>query len=200
MQAPTLDAPAVHVVLRAHPPAPARLGAEYQSAPLRALLAGATLAVTAAAAGLSAGLPPGYPWPALVLAAGLWTARYLWAGQHRVLAFTGRCPACARELRLRPGARIRLPFVVACTGCGAECELRQGAPERPARRRSPALFHFLPDCPGEWRSEWARDEGTLACTRCGARHEASRELHRQAAAENQQGELLARLADEGRYL
>lgn len=199
MQSPTQEAPAVHMVLRAHPPAPARLGLAHQSAWRRALLAGSALLAGGIAAALSSALPLPYAWPPLAVAAALWGARYLWTGEYRVRTFVGLCPACGRHLRLAIGRRIRLPHTVVCRGCGAGCELRLRG-EEAAGPRAPALRHFLPDCPGEWRSEWLWDEGFLACTRCGARHAASTELRRLAAAENQRGELLARLTEEGRFL
>jgi hypothetical protein len=198
MQSPTLEAPLVHMVLRAHPPAPARLALAYQSTWLRAVLACGAVVAGVGAAGLSAGFPLRYAWPPLAVAAGLWTARYFWTGTYRVRTFVGLCPACGRHLRLATGTRIRLPYTVACRGCGAGCELRLRVGE--ASPPAAAQRHFLSDCPGEWRSEWLWDEGFLACTRCGARHAATMELRRLAAAENQHGELLARLAEEGRYL
>lgn len=196
MRSPTPEAPPVHLVLRAHRPAPARVGLAYQSPTRRALLTGSVLLAAVAAAGRSAALPTGNVLPALALAAGLWAALHLWRSEYRVVAFVGRCPACGEQLRLRLGTRIRLPFPLACDGCGAECQLRR----RPCSPPPDTLRHFLPDCPGEWRSEWLWDEGHLVCTGCGARHGATLHLQRLAALENEQGDLLARLTEEGRYL
>jgi hypothetical protein len=196
MQSPPLQ---VHLVLRARPPAPARLSLAYQRARWRALHAVGALLAGAGAAWL-ASVWPGGPWAAVAMAAGIPVAAHLWRARHRVRSFTGLCPACGGSLHLRLGAPARLPMPVPCRRCGASPELRLRPPSPVTPAPSGTLRHDVPDCTGEWGSEWLWDECTLACRSCGARHAGTAELRRLAGEENQRGDLLARLAEEGRFL
>lgn len=200
MQSPPLQ---VHLVLHSHPPAPARLSLAYRRARWRALhAAGALFAAAAAAAWVAnawAAVPAG-PWAAAAMAAGIPLAAHLWRARHRVRSFTGLCPGWGGSLRLRLGTPVQLPVRVSCTACGARPELCLRPLPIVAAVWSDALRHDLPDCTGEWRSEWLWDECSLTCRSCGARHPGTADLRRLAAEENQRGDLLARLAEEGRFL
>jgi hypothetical protein len=202
MPSPSPGAVAVHLVLRGRPPAPARLTLAYRRARWRMPAAVGVLGAFAAATAWLARVTPSGPWSTLVLAAGLVLAARAWRDRYRVASFMGLCPACGCQMALRTGGRIRLPRRIFCNACGSSPELCVRAP-RPAA--SPcatpgSLRHYRADCTGQWRAEWLWDESFLSCRECGVRHPASSELRRAAAEENQRGDLLARLADEGRFL
>jgi hypothetical protein len=139
----------------------------------------------------------GGPAAAAAVAVTATLARILWVGEYRVRSFEARCPACAGDLRLTRGARIRIPHALRCRGCGRTSEVRP--PARPPARPE-TLRHLLPDCIGAWGAVWLRDEPLLSCRACGALQPATPVLRRLASAENERGEILARLTREGRFL
>lgn len=197
MQSPP---PQVHLVIPAVAPAPAQLFVAHRSAACRMARAGGALAAAAVAAALVAVAWPGSPWAGLVMAAGLPAAVRLWRGCRYVCSFMGLCPACGRALRLPLGTAAELPLRVCCRGCGARPELRIRPVKPSSPERTQALRHLRPDCTGAWRSEWLWDECTLACAGCGARQAGTAALRRAAAEENLHGDLMERLAEEGRFL
>jgi hypothetical protein len=199
MRSPTPLAPPVHVVLHGRPPAPARLRLVPRPAVRRLALG---VLVVAFAGGVAAALPGGAssPWALAALTVGLAAAWQIARARHAVGSFMGLCPACGADLRVRLRGTIELPRRLRCAGCGAHPELRLRPRERTAAGRATALRHLLPLCTGSWRTEWLWDEAHLACDACCARLPATPELRREADGENRSGELLARLADEGRYL
>jgi hypothetical protein len=198
MPSPTLQAPPVQVVFRAYPPVPARLDAVPQSPAVRCTLAGAVL-LAALVAGWWAGSSLGWIGPLVVSGLAGAVVHILWTGEYRVRSFVARCPACGRKLHLARGSRIRLPHPLRCPGCSRTCEVRLPPAGSPAREGA-SLRHLLPECTGSWRIEWYHDERFLACYGCGARHAATPARRVIADAENERGEVLARLTREGRFL
>jgi hypothetical protein len=197
MHAPT-QAPPVQLVLRAYPPAPARVGLTYQPFPARLLKSVASLVVFWTLAPWSVALPPYYPWPILCLCTGAYLAHLFWHGRYRVRWFVGVCPRCGGQVRLSMGERIDLPHTLTCFACHFEPVL-EVADARDVPAPDP-LPHVRADCTGRWTEEWMWDDRFLACDGCGARQPATPELRRRAEEENEHGALLRQLADEGRWM
>ena len=197
MHAPT-EAPQVQMVLRAYPPAPARVGLAYQPLPARVLKSVASLVFFWALAPWSILVPPYYPWPVLCVCTGAYLAHLFWTGRYRVRWFVGQCPRCGGHLRMSLGERISLPHTVPCLACHFEPALE--VREASARAAAEPLRHVRADCTGTWTEEWMWDERVLACGGCGARRPATPELRRLAQAENERGALLRQLTEEGRFL
>lgn len=192
------EIPPVHMVLRAYPPAPARVGLVYQPAPLRALQAILSLVVFWGVAPFTFIVPPHYPFPVLCLATGGYLAHLFWTGRYRVRWFVGQCPRCGGHLRMSLGERISLPHTVPCLACHFEPALEVQEPRDFAAPEP--LRHVRAECTGSWTEEWMWDERFLACGGCGARRPATPELRRLAQAENERGALLRQLTEEGRFL
>lgn len=192
------ESPAVQMVLAAYPPAPARVGLVPQSRNVRAFKAVLALAVCWGVAPWAIWVPPHYPWPVLLVCGGAYLAHLFWTGQYRVRWFVGMCPRCGGHLRLSAGTRIRLPHTVACLACHFEPALEMQRPED--ARPELLLRHVRAECTGTWSEEWMWDERFLACGGCGARRPATPALRRLADAENERGDLLRQLANEGRFL
>ena len=62
------------------------------------------------------------------------------------------------------------------------------------------LFHRTPDCVGKWQIGWLADEAFLLCDICHGGALATDAMRERARAENESGELLRRLEEEGRPL
>jgi hypothetical protein len=198
------QAPLAQTRLSAYPPAPARVELEQRSLALRVVGAAAALAFCW---GVLPWLDPEWPRSPLALAGvvlGAWLGRRAWAGRYRVRSFVGVCPRCTRRLSVDAGTRIDLPHTLTCGGCGyqprLEVDLRGPAPAALPAAAAPAVRHLDGDCAGQWRERWLRDEPFLECAACGGRYYATPAARRAAREENDRGELLARLADEGRFL
>ena len=198
----SVEAPPVHLVLRAHPPVPARIGVVYQPVPGRLLKAVLSLAVFWGAAPWLVALPPHYPWPALSAALGAWLAYRSWTGKYVVAWFAGECPRCQRPLRVRAGARIGLPHTLTCFACHFEPRLEPYdlATEETIAADERGIRHVLSDCAGTWHEERRWDQDYVTCDACGARHHATPALLAAARDENERGHLLDALAAEGRFL
>ncbi|MDB4949156.1 MAG: hypothetical protein JWM27_1805 [Gemmatimonadetes bacterium] len=197
------QAPAAQIRLSAYPPAPARI--DLQSRPLPGRLALALLVLGACWAPIPwlAALRPRYPWAAIALCLGVYLAQRVWTGRYRVRSFLGVCPRCGRHLRIDAGTAIDLPHTLTCAGCHFEPRLEVDfrlAAARTAPAAGTTVRHLEGECAGSWHEHWHQDEPYLECAACGARHFATPQLRRAAAAENARGDLLARLADEGRFL
>jgi len=193
-------APPVHMILRAYPPAPARVGLVYRSLPLRLARAALVLLVFWVPAPASFWLPPHYPWPVLLLGAGAWLV-YRVTRPYKVRWFVGMCPRCGRDLDLPRGTPIHLPFGIGCCHCHFQSvleEYREADEERIAAENG-HLRHEDGDCAGVWQEECLWNVPYLTCDLCGARHHATEGLRRAAAAEAQLGRLLDQLSEEGRY-
>lgn len=194
-------APPVHMILRAYPPAPARVGLLYRPLPLRLARAAVILVLCWTPAPFSFALPPHYPWPVLLVFAGAWWT-YRVTRPYQVRWFVGMCPRCGRELDLPRGTPIQLPYGVACCHCHFQSALEEydeAAEERIAAEDG-HLRHDHADCSGEWSEERIWNLPYLACGRCGARHHATPALLEAARSEDYYGQLLTQLADEGRYI
>ena len=196
------QSPAVHLVLRAHPPAPARVGVVYQPLPWRALKTIASLAVFWGICPYVVWVPPHYPWPILSFCIGAYLAQRFWRGRYVVRWFAGACPRCGRHLRIRAGERISLPHTLTCFGCHFEPALETYtlAREEEIASDGRGIRHVLSECTGTWLAERLWDEDWLTCSRCGARHHATPALRDAARAENDRGQLLDQLAAQGRFL
>jgi hypothetical protein len=197
-----VETPQVHLVLRAHPPMPARLGVVYQSYPGRVLKTALSLCFFWGVCPYLAWVPPHYPWPVLSFCIGAYLAHRFYTGAYVVKWFAGECPRCARPLRLRAGARIGLPHALTCYACHFEPLLE---PYTLAREEEIAsdrrgIRHVLAECAGTWREERLWDQQWVACGACGARHHATPALLAAARDENERGRLLEALTAEGRYL
>ncbi len=201
-------APAARTVLRAYPPAPARVDLDYR--PLSGRLARTALALAICWGPIpwAVWVPPHYPWPILLLCVGAYAGWRSWTGRWRVRAFAGLCPRCGRHLRIEAGTSIDLPHTLTCYGCHFEPVLEVDVSGRrplppvlpPAEPWKPVVRHLSAECTGRWEERWFRDDAYVGCARCGARFFATKDLRAQAAAENDRGALLARLAEEGRFL
>ncbi|HKP75663.1 MAG TPA: hypothetical protein VJT67_08985 [Longimicrobiaceae bacterium] len=198
----SVEAPPVHLVLRAHPPVPARIGVVYQPLPGRLLKTVLSLAVFWGAAPYLLAVPPHYPWPALSLSLGGWLAYRAFTGKYVVAWFAGECPRCSRPLRVKAGARIDLPHTLTCFACHFEPRLEPYdlATEETIAADERGIRHVLSDCAGTWHEERRWDQDYVTCDACGARHHATPALLAAARAENERGHLLDALAAEGRFL
>ncbi len=198
----SVQVPPVHLILRAYPPSPARVGLVEAPFPLR--VAGVALSLGAfwGVAPWLFAIPPHYPWPVLSFVAGAYLA-WRASRRYRVRWFAGRCPRCGRDLKLPRGSRINLPYRLDCFGCHFEPQLEtytEAAEERLAVDEGRGIRHWMPDCAGTWREESLWKQPYLCCSGCGARHHATDTLRAAAEAENERGRLLEQLADEGRFL
>jgi hypothetical protein len=195
-------APAVHLVLRAHPPAPARVGLVPRSRARRILLATFGLVGCWALVPLSAALPPYYPWPVVLVSLGVWLAWHWGSTAWRVLWFAGNCPRCGASLRLLPGELVSLPHTLDCLACHFEprLEVYEPAVEEVHASDGRGIRHLLGECAGSWREETLWGQRYLTCTSCGTRHHATPALLAAARGENERGHLLDELAAEGRFL
>ena len=198
----SVEAPAVHLVLRAHPPVPARIGVVYQPLPWRVLKTVLSLTVFWGLAPWVWWFPPHYPWPVLSFCAGAWLAHRAWTGKYVVAWFAGECPRCSRPLRVRAGERIDLPHTLTCFACHFEPRLEAYdlAAEEAIAADARGIRHVLSDCTGNWREERHWDQDYLACDACGVRHHATPALRAAARDENERGRLLDELAAQGRFL
>jgi hypothetical protein len=197
------EAPAAQTRLSTYPPAPARVELQVRPWPGRMVHTALPLAACWAAIPWLLGEEPRLPWAALALCLGAYLAHKGWAGRYRVRSFVGVCPRCGRHLRIAAGTAIDLPHTLTCAGCHFEPRLEVDFRPRPARvpaRAAARVRHLEGDCAGTWRERWFWDEPYLECPSCGARHFATTEARRAAAEENARGDLLERLADEGRFL
>ena len=197
-----VESPQVHLVLRAHPPTPARLGVVYQPYPWRALKAVLSITLFWGVCPYVVWIPPHYPWPVLSFCIGAYLAHRFYRGRYVVKWFAGECPRCGRHLRLPAGARIDLPHTLTCFACHFEPSLEPYtlAEEEAIAADGSGIRHVLADCAGTWREERRWDQQWVTCTACGARHHATPALLSAARDENERGRLLEALASEGRFL
>ena len=198
----TFQAPPVHLILRAYPPAPARLGLWQRPAAFRMCASVLSAAFFWSLAPVSFWVPPHYPWPVVCAVTGTYLA--LWfSRRYRVRWFAGQCPRCGHDLELPRGTAINLPHTLTCFHCHFEPELdvfTEAEEERLSVDERHNLRHARTECTGVWREIAPWRQPYLACTTCGARHHATPSLRQAAADENETGRLLEDLADEGRYL
>lgn len=198
----SFQVPPVHLILRAYPPSPARVGLTYVPLPVRIVAVALSLGVFWGAAPWLVWVPPHYPWPVLSFCTGGWLA-WRWSRRYRVRYFAGSCPRCGRELRLPRGAAINLPHSLTCFGCHFEPQLEtytEAGEERIAADEHRGIRHWMPDCTGTWSEESLWKQPYLCCSGCGARHHVTEALRTAAEAENERGRLLEQLTDEGRFL
>lgn len=192
--------PAAPALLRlgAHHPGPARVELKYQPAPRRFALALSSWIVCWGAIPFLIWVPPHYPWVTIAFLAGLYLPYHLWTGKYRVLSFAGSCPRCGRALHLTRGSKIDLPHKLTCFTCHFEPRLE--VPATGDGVRAVRIGHRRAHCTGSWSQRWIRDETWMVCCDCGAKHPATEQARAVAAAENECGALLERLAGEGRFL
>ncbi|HEX2205858.1 MAG TPA: hypothetical protein VHG91_21265 [Longimicrobium sp.] len=198
---PDTQAPPVHLLLRSHPPAPARVGLVAKGLPGRLARALASLAFFWGIVPYVVWVPPHYPWPVLCFGLGGFLAHRFWTGRFVVQYFAGVCPRCARPLRVPAGTPISLPHRLTCFGCHFEPELHvySSDEEEGVAADARGIRHVTPECAGSWREARVWDEPYVACTACGARHHATPAVLDAARVENERGRLLEELADEGRF-
>jgi hypothetical protein len=194
--------PTVHLVLRSHPPAPARVGLVPQPLSWRLAKTALALAFFWGMIPYVVWVPPHYPWPVLCFVTGAVLA-YRWLnGRYVVRWFAGACPRCGALLRIPDGAHIDLPHVLTCFACHFEPTLETYtlADEEEIASDARGVRHVLAECAGTWREETVWDEPYIACTRCHARHHATPALLAAARDENDRGRLMEELAREGKFL
>jgi len=196
----TTLAPPARMALVSHAPTVARVEVAYRHASTRATYAAAVWLLSWAMIPLLFWVPPHYPWICAAFLAGVYIPYRIWNARFTVVSFHGFCPRCGRRLHLRAGSRIDLPHTMTCFGCHFEPVL-EASPElvgAPSGSETLRIDHRSLDCTGSWCEE--RGGQALRCERCGARHCATLSARRAARRENERGELLRRLADEGRFL
>ncbi len=195
-------APPAQLTLRAHAASLAKVVLVYRTAPERFARAAMALVLCWGAVPLLLWVPPHYPWAAGAMVAGVYLAYRYWTGRYLVCAFSGACPRCGRQLELRLGSFINLPHSMTCFACHFEPRLEVSAETlaEPVRRSPLRLDHADDDCTGRWELVSFGRHRTLLCRPCGARQPAVPALRALAEAENEQGDLLARLTSEGRSL
>jgi hypothetical protein len=183
-----------------HAPTVARVEVERRRASTRAAWALTVWFVSWATIPFLLWVPPHYPWVGAAFLAGLYIPYRIWTGRYTVVSFHGFCPRCGRPLHLRAGSRIDLPHTMTCFGCHFEpvLEASPGIVGAAGGSEAMRIDHRSPECTGSWREEHGGQ--ALRCERCGARHCATLPARRAARRENERGELLRRLADEGRFL
>ncbi|HYJ80260.1 MAG TPA: hypothetical protein VEW03_11685 [Longimicrobiaceae bacterium] len=199
---PSIEIPTVHLVLRAHPPGPARVGLVPKPLAGRVVKTAASLIFFWGSCPWLAWIPPHYPWPMLSFAAGAALAYRCWVGKYEVRWFAGACPRCGRPLRTSVGARIDLPHAFTCFGCHFEPRLERYTEltEAGIAADDRGIRHVLAECAGSWWEETVWDQEYVSCSRCGARHHSTAALRDAARSENERGRLLDELAVEGRFL
>lgn len=192
-------APPAHLTLRAHPPALARVVLVYKPLPGRLARTLASLAFFWGIIPLVLWVPPHVPWVVGSFVTGLYLAHKHWTGKYLVCSFAGVCPRCGGALELDLGTTINLPHTLTCYCCHFEprLEIARPAPDRP-RAANDRVEHRTAECAGRWSLHLFGKERFVVCERCGACHPAAPEAQRMAEAENERGDLLARLTREGR--
>jgi len=112
-----VETPAARVTLFGFKSVPAYAEVVHRPRSLRFTRAMLALAGCWCSAPVIAILPPHLPWLFVAFAAGLFFAWANWRGSYEVRCVHARCPSCGRELAIRPGARIDLPYRLACLSC-----------------------------------------------------------------------------------
>lgn len=189
-------APPAWVTLRAHRKAPARVELAYNPTPGRVLRAAAWVAGLWSTIPLVLWLPPHYPWVITAFLAGIYLSYRSWHGRYTIRSFAGVCPRCGAPLALGVDRLVDLPHTLTCYSCHFEprLEVTMGgnAVQAPIE-----LAHQKDDCVGEWTIRWLADEPFVFCEECRAGGPATPEMRALADGENDRGDLLGRLADEG---
>lgn len=188
-------APRAQVTLRAHTSAPARVELVRRSAAGRFLRAAGWLLLCWGSVPFLLWIPPHYPWVGAALLAGVYLAHRSWTGRYGVRSFAGICPRCGSPLSLGVDRIIDLPHTLTCFSCHFEprLEIRLGT----EGDLPPELAHQRPDCTGVWHTRWLADAPFIYCAECRGGEPLTLEMARQAQEENDRGETLQRLADEG---
>lgn len=188
-------APRAHVTLRAHTSAPARVELIRRPAAGRFLRATLWILLCWGAIPFLLWLPPHYPWVTAAFLGGIYLAHRSWTGRFVVRSFAGICPRCGSPLGLGVDRIIDLPHTLTCFSCHFEprLEIRVGH-EGTSQSR---LEHQRPECTGSWHTRWLADAPFIYCADCHAGEPLTVETARQAHEENERGEVLRRLADEG---
>ena len=188
---------APHALLRlwAHHPGPARVELQYRPAPGRFARALLSWIVCWGSLPFVIWLPPHYPWVAIAFLGGVYLPYRFWTGKYIVRAFAGSCPRCGHRLELGRGSKIDLPHTLTCFHCHFEPRLVLEEEDAPVR-----IGHQSADCAGSWSARWIHDESWLVCDRCAAAHPATADAQKAAETENECGQLLRRLTDDGRFL
>jgi hypothetical protein len=197
------QAPPARLALVFHAPTIARVELVYRSAVGRLIRALVAWILCWGALPILIWVPPHYPWVLAAFAAGIYLPFRFWTGKFRVVSFSGFCPRCGRALELRQGSHINLPHALTCFGCHFEPVLEVSFARR--RRAAPPpesvrIDHRTPECAGTWRMERGRWPAALRCDECEARHCATPAARLAAEEENQRGEMLHDLTQQGRYL
>lgn len=194
-------APPAYVTLRAHTPAPARVELVYRRARGRLFRALLSLVVCWGAIPFIIWVPPHYPWVTSAFLAGAFLAHRSWTGRYRIRTFAGICPRCGSALSLGLDRTVDLPHTLTCYNCHFEPQLEVALDSAAVRPPVPVgLFHRTPDCVGKWRIGWLADEAFLLCDSCHGGALATEAMRERARAENESGDLLRQLSDEGRPL
>jgi hypothetical protein len=191
--------PSAHLTLRAHRPAPARVELE-QVHPFRRWFGTiGWLVSTWGAIPFLLWVPPHYPWVTLAFVGGAYLAYRSWKGRFAVRSFAGICPRCGSALSMGIDRTIDLPHTLTCFTCHFEPRLEVSFTADEAIV-PPRLEHHSALCVGRWETRWLADQRFVYCAECHAGRPADRRSRADAEAENEIGELLERLTDEGRPL
>jgi hypothetical protein len=115
-----------HLEIFGFPPRPARLLALPRSTAGRFVRAAAAFLIGCTLAPIMILMPPHFDPAVLTVLVGAYMARVYWQGRYVARSFAGACPRCARPLRLRRGALLRVPHPVHCGGCRDTARLVPG--------------------------------------------------------------------------
>lgn len=186
-----------HLSLRAHTNAPARVELEFNPSGPRIFKAVALWIACWAAIPFLLWVPPHYPWVLAAFLAGPFLCHRTWTGRYTIRSFAGLCPRCGSPLALGVDRTVDLPHTLTCFRCHFEPLLEVHFVQPGRSSETGTLRHQRPHCTGRWSTLWLADEPYVFCEACFAGLPATAETTAAAGRENEMGDLLGDLADEG---
>lgn len=192
------EAREAHLSLRAHSSSPARVELEFNPTGPRIFKAIAQLVLCWGAMPFLIWLPPHYPWVVTAFLAGPFLCHRTWTGRYTIRSFAGVCPRCGSPLALGVDRTVDLPHTLTCFHCHFEPRLEVSFVGQESDEAAlPPLQHQRPDCVGRWSTRWLADEPYVFCELCFAGMAETPAVREAAERENELGDLLGDLTDEG---